>query len=62
MGVEDALAYKENERRLGKTAPDFKCVHCHEAVRPHRDGGHTAAHFEHLSRNPACPLSDPERT
>ena len=62
IGVEDALDYKENASRNGKPSPDFKCIHCHKAVRPHREGGHAAAHFEHLRRNPDCPLSDPERT
>ncbi len=62
IGVEDALDYKENASWSGKPAPYFKCIYCHEAVRPHRAGGHAAAHFEHLRRNPSCPLSDPERT
>lgn len=35
----------------------FLCVNCGERVRPHASGGHTHAHFEHISRNPGCPNS-----
>ncbi|MEO5898105.1 MAG: hypothetical protein ABIS06_20645 [Vicinamibacterales bacterium] len=36
----------------------FRCKHCGESVRPHKASAPQAAHFEHLQRNPACPLSD----
>lgn len=38
-------------------SPDFRCNECREPVRPHRSGGHAAAHFEHLERNAACSQS-----
>ncbi len=37
--------------------PDFRCTECAQPVRPHRSGGHAAAHFEHLERNPNCSQS-----
>jgi len=37
--------------------PDFRCTECQQPVRPHRSGGHAAAHFEHLERNPVCSQS-----
>lgn len=55
--VEEALDLRDEAKRLGQTRPDFRCVDCRKAVRPHRSGGSGAAHFEHLERNPACPLS-----
>lgn len=39
------------------TTPDFRCNECSQPVRPHRSGGHTLAHFEHLKRNPDCSQS-----
>ena len=35
-------------------------IKCGKPVRPHRrsKNGKQAAHFEHLNRNPKCPLSD----
>lgn len=49
--INDAIA--RNERR-------GRCIKCDKLVRPHRRGknGTPAAHFEHLSRNPSCSLSD----
>jgi len=38
-------------------SPLFLCVNCGEKVKPHSDGGHTSAHFQHIARNPGCPLS-----
>ena len=37
---------------------DFRCKHCGQPVRPHKASASQAAHFEHLERNPVCPLSD----
>jgi hypothetical protein len=53
IGVDEALNLRDTANRK----PDFRCVDCGKAVRPHRAGGDGAAHFEHLERNPACPLS-----
>lgn len=55
--VEEALELRDEAKRLGQPRPDFRCVDCQKAVRPHRSGGGGSAHFEHLERNPACPLS-----
>jgi len=56
-GIEDALRLNDETKRRGQPRPDFKCVECRKGVRPHRDGGHAAAHFEHHERNAACTLS-----
>jgi rubredoxin len=61
IGVEEALRLHDQSKRDDLTRPDFRCSDCGEAVRPHKDGGNAAAHFEHIKRNAACPLSDPER-
>ena len=55
--VEDATELRDDAKRLGHSRPDFRCTDCGHAVRPHRGGGHAAAHFEHLERNANCPLS-----
>lgn len=59
-GVEEALMLRGKSRRpRGFPRPhDFRCKECGEPVRPHKAGGHMKAHFEHLSRNPRCRLSD----
>lgn len=61
IGVENALHWKYATNRDTSLKPDFRCVECGQAVRPHRDGGHSSAHFEHFRRNPDCSKSDPER-
>lgn len=40
-----------------KITADFRCTECNNPVRPHKAGGHAAAHFEHLARNPECSQS-----
>jgi hypothetical protein len=40
---------------------DLRCIECREAVRAHKAGGASEAHFEHIQRNRACRLSDPNR-
>jgi hypothetical protein len=60
IGIEDALNLRDEAKRGGQRL-DFRCVSCRKCVRPHRDGGQAAAHFEYLERNAACPLSDPAR-
>ena len=61
ISVKKALSLKEDTTRKKELNLDFKCIQCEMPVRPHREGGNAAAHFEHLERNPNCPLSDPER-
>ena len=56
--IDDAIDLNADAKGAGQLQPDFRCTKCHEHVRPHRAGGKAAAHFEHLSRNPNCPLSD----
>lgn len=57
MEIDRALRLKDEADRLGQSRPDFRCTDCRKEVRPHRGGGHAGAHFEHLKRNPKCPLS-----
>ena len=52
IGIEQAI-----EIRDSGDSPLFLCVHCGERVKAHSGGGHTSAHFEHVQRNPQCPLS-----
>lgn len=59
IDVFEALRRKNRLTRSMK--PDFRCTECGKSVRPHKDGGHGAAHFEHLRRNAECSLSDPLR-
>jgi hypothetical protein len=33
----------------------MRCPKCHKPVKPHRGD---SPHFEHLARNPDCPVSD----
>ena len=54
IGIEDAISIKDGR---SIAAPDFRCTECSQPVRPHRSGGHAAAHFEHLERNPDCSQS-----
>ena len=59
--VPEALVLREQARKHGEPTPGFRCLHCHEPVRPHRGSSHGAPHFEHGERNPHCPYSDPPR-
>ncbi len=59
ISVDLALILRDQARSRRTARPDFRCMNCGAEVRPHRDGGHVSAHFEHLERNPQCPLSDP---
>ncbi len=61
IDVDEALRLRDQARQSSDTYPGFRCVECGEPVRPHSAGGHAEAHFEHLSRNPNCRLSDPGR-
>ena len=61
VSVDDAIEMRDNARSRGLDYSDFRCPECGESVRPHRAGSGACAHFEHLSRNPNCRLSDPAR-
>lgn len=61
ISVEKALEIRDAVPTGKRNLLSFQCVECGRAVRPHKAGGSGAAHFEHLSRNPECQLSDPER-
>ena len=39
-----------------KGALGFRCPQCRAPVKPHQ-GGMQGPHFEHLKKNPGCPLS-----
>lgn len=55
--IEDAIDLRDSAIQR----PDFRCVKCGEPVIPHKESLYGDAHFEHVERNPECPLSDPER-
>lgn len=59
VSVADAITLRELE--VKKDLLKFRCVECGKAVRPFRASDDAAAHFEHVKRNPACTLSDPQR-
>lgn len=52
ISIEEAIRIRKNEK-----STLFLCVNCSEQVKAHSGGGHTTAHFEHIHRNPECPLS-----
>lgn len=54
IDIKEAIDIKDSG---SKVAADFRCTECNKPVRPHRAGGHAAAHFEHLERNPNCSQS-----
>ncbi len=54
IAVQVAIDIKDSG---GVAVHDFRCTECNQPVRPHRSGGHAAAHFEHLERNPDCSQS-----
>jgi hypothetical protein len=61
IDIDEALQLRDQAKQGRASYPGFRCVECDEPVRPHKEGGHAGAHFEHLSRNPDCRLSDPGR-
>ena len=61
VSVDDAIEMRDNAKKRKLDYPDFQCPECGKSVRPHCAGGNACAHFEHLSRNPNCRLSDPTR-
>lgn len=54
LDINEAIDIKDSGSHI---AADFRCTECNNLVRPHRAGGHAAAHFEHLERNPNCSQS-----
>jgi hypothetical protein len=61
ISIEKALDIRDATTLENRILLGFECVECGKAVRPHKAGGNGSAHFEHLSRNPNCQLSDPLR-
>ena len=61
INVAVAIDQRDLAREQGRESPYFRCRECGRPVRPHKESGYGAAHFEHLERNPNCPLSDPAR-
>lgn len=61
ISVEKAITLRGDKQQRKKRILDFRCIKCHKPVRPHRSGKKSAAHFEHLERNPNCSLSHPAR-
>lgn len=61
ISVQEAVQLREIARTDKRPMPAFKCTECGREVRPHRGGGHTPAHFEHLLRNGSCSLSHKAR-
>ena len=59
--IDAALQLRDQNRRRGASKPDFRCVECDEPVRAHKGSDYGQAHFEHLSRNSTCRLSDAGR-
>lgn len=57
IDVDEAIRLRQTAHANNHPMPTFTCTECGRAVRPHRDGGHTPAHFEHLRRNRHCSLS-----
>ena len=55
--VDEAVRINSASIESNSEKPLFLCVSCGERVRPHRSGGQTQAHIEHLQRNHLCPLS-----
>ena len=61
IGITEALELRNLARQRHVEAPDFRCHQCGKPVCPHKESSYGIAHFEHLSRNPNCKLSDPAR-
>lgn len=55
LTVKDAIEVRRNARRSSER-PRFECKACCWRLIPHKASLRNAAHFEHLPKNPACPL------
>lgn len=58
LDVGKAARLRDQTVADGLPYPAFRCAECDEPVKPHREGGHAGAHFEHRRRNATCTLSD----
>ena len=56
VGIARALEMRGGTKN-SPSSLKFTCLECGRPVRPHKEGGGAAAHFEHLARNPQCGLS-----
>ncbi|MBD9588970.1 HNH endonuclease [Pseudomonas sp. PDM03] len=56
IDIDTALQLRNAAKETNQKRPDFRCLACGEPTKPHMASGHGAAHFEHLNRNPDCPL------
>ncbi len=54
LTVEEALGIRDSS----KSKPFFTCIHCNEAVKPHKASRNADAHFEHYERSYSCPYSE----
>jgi len=54
LTVIEAIELRDNS----KEKPYFTCISCGEAVRAHKAGANSSAHFEHHERNYSCPYSE----
>lgn len=54
ISAEEAITLRDT----GNSKLYFSCIHCDEAVRIHKAGTNSLAHFEHYERNKFCPYSD----
>jgi hypothetical protein len=57
LTVAEAIELRDDS----KENPYFTCISCSEAVRAHKAGANSLAHFEHHERNNSCPYSDGKR-
>ena len=58
LDVDEAARLRDQAIADRLPYPAFRCAECAEPVKPHRQGGHAGAHFEHRRRNANCTLSD----
>ena len=61
IDIAEALELRDDAQQCHAGPLDLRCTQCGKPVRPHKESAYGAAHFEHLSRNPHCKLSDPAR-
>ncbi len=54
VDIDEALRLRNQP---GSPSLNFRCEECGEKVSPHKEGGGSIAHFEHLSKNRGCSQS-----